>query len=292
MSRGGKLRLPARPASRDLRSAAARRSAECRDLELAGVLQRVADRRAVRGRPGVAASSDRASSEPGQLLEIEDVSPDVRLFRIVKPPGFSFAAGQYIRVGLQGVAKSRKYSIASAPHDPHLELCIERVAGGQLTTRLFDLATGARLQLADEAKGSFGLDPQSRTHLLVATVTGIAPLRSMLRDALHRRVPARFLVLHGASYADELAYRTELQTLATEHADVVYEPTVSRPTEPRNSNWTGHTGRVDPLASRLAATLDPGTTTVYACGNSGMVSNVRAALTAAGFTVRSEVFDD
>ena len=48
---------------------------------------------------------------------------------------------------------------------------------------------------------------------MVATVTGIAPLRSMLRDAMRRGIDAEFVVLHGASYADELPYHEELVAL-------------------------------------------------------------------------------
>jgi hypothetical protein len=50
------------------------------------------------------------------------------------------------------------------------------------------------------------------------------------------------------------------------------------------------TGRVDDLAVRTAAGLDPATTHVYATGNAGMIANVRAALGGAGFAVSTETF--
>jgi hypothetical protein len=77
---------------------------------------------------------------------------------------------------------------------------------------------------------------------MVGTVTGIAPLRSMLLDALHRGVDAEFVVLHGARYSDELPYFDELAALAASDPRVEYRPTVSRPTEPRNARWSGDTG--------------------------------------------------
>src|SRR5690606_30915220 len=100
-----------------------------------------------------------------------------------------FQAGQSIKLGLARSAVRRRYSIASAPHEPHLEFCIESVPGGLLSSLLFDVAPGDVLALAPSAKGAFTLETGRRRHVMVATVTGIAPLRSMLRDALHG--PAR-----------------------------------------------------------------------------------------------------
>ena len=122
---------------------------------------------------------------------------------------------------------------------------------------------------------------------MVATGTGIAPFRSMMRDAWHRRTGDRFIVLHGASYLDELPYRREL----SDAANVDYRPTVSRPTEVRNRGWSGLTGRVDELATVVASSLDAGTTHVYACGNGAMVDAVTQRLGSLGFPVAREVYD-
>ncbi len=213
----------------------------------------------------------------------------MRILRVGRPPGFRFEAGQYARVGV-GDGKGRKFSIASAPHDPDLEFCVEVRPGGRVTPRLFALTPGDEVTVSDQARGSFGLDTSIRRHLMIATVTGIAPMRSMWRDALHRDLAEEVVVLHGASFADELAYRNELETLAADEPRIRYEPTVSRPDDPRNTGWTGHRGRVDALASSLAAGFDPRTTRVYAAGNAGMVRNVADSLGAMGFEVLTEAY--
>jgi ferredoxin--NADP+ reductase len=227
---------------------------------------------------------------PGQVLEIEQVGPSVRIFRVGRPPGLRFRAGQYVKVGVPG-GRQGSFSLASAPHEAHVELCIELVPGGRLTPRLFSLAAGAPLELGTRAKGSFLLDRTGRTHLMVATVTGIAPLRSMLRAALHDGTSDSFVVLHGASHADELPYLEELRALAATDPRVRYVPTVSRPDDPRNVGWRGETGRVDALAVRVADSLDRVDTRAYACGNPGMVATVTRALRERGVSVTSEVFD-
>lgn len=237
-----------------------------------------------------ASSAGRVTGAPGRVLSITHVSPDVRIFRIGRPTSFEYRAGQYMKLGIEG-RRSGSFSLASAPHEPQLEFCIERIAGGRLTPAMFTLSVGSQVVLGDRAKGSLHLDPSVRTHLLVATVTGIAPVRGLVLQALRDRVPSRLMILHGASHADELPYATELAALAASHPRLSYVPTVSRPAEARNAGWSGATGRVDEHAIRAASTLDPASTQVLAIGNSGMISNVRTALGGRGFRVDTEAFD-
>jgi ferredoxin-NADP reductase len=288
-----------------LRRAATVRAGEAADPELARILDRVRTRRAERsGRggspmaravPGTEPASPPdapgtvSGGPPGQVLAIEQVGPAVRILRVGRPPGLQFKAGQYLRAGIAG-RRAKKFSLASAPHEPVVELCIELIPGGELTPLLFTIQVGAQLELSDTAKGSFLLDEQATRHVFVATVTGIAPLRSMLRDALHRGVGQEFVILHGASNAEDLPYRAELEALAAADPRVRYVPTVSQPQAAINQGWSGHTGRVDPLAVEVAATIPTAGTRVYACGNPGMVANVVRDLEAAGFTVSSEEF--
>lgn len=244
--------------------------------------------------PGRPRSIDRidgtlASARPGTVTEVIAVADGVRILRVARRPDLSFVAGQHVKLGIGGDGKRHSYTIASAPFEPHLEFCIELVPGGRLSPALFRLAAGDALDVGG-AKGSFVLDESKPTHLMVATVTGIAPFRSMVLDALERGQNDRFIVLQGASHADELAYREEFEGLAKNHANVEYAATVSRPSA-RSSGWTGHRGRVDPLAKTFATSLDPSSTAVYACGNSGMIANVTAAFRATGFPVHAEAFD-
>lgn len=245
--------------------------------------------------PGVRASAD----SPGLILAVTPTGPSVRIFRVARPTGFSFEAGQSVKLSVEGSSVRRRYSIASAPHEPHLEFCIEGVPGGRLTSQLFELAPGAALSLAARAKGSFTLEPNRRHHVMVATVTGIAPLRSMLREALFgssaatpEAASSKFWLLHGASYTDELPYADELTALASRDPRVHYAPTISRPWAARNRGWSGQQGRVDalvlPTLRALGAKRD---IAVYACGNPEMVRTVRESLEPLGYLVLDEAYD-
>ena len=228
------------------------------------------------------------TGQPGTVLSIEDVAADVRIIRVGRPPGLQFVAGQYVKLGVPG-KRNASYSLASAPHEAHVEFCVELIPGGRLSPSLFALRAGDAVTLSDAPKGKFLLE-SAPIHLMVATVTGIAPLRSMLRDALHRGSADEFVVLHGASHQDELPYLDELTALAGSSAHVTYRPTVSRPTAAQNAGWAQDVGRVDDLACRVSATVDSRRTHVYACGHPEMVRRVRGEL-GSTFPVSSEVFD-
>jgi ferredoxin-NADP reductase len=245
---------------------------------------------AAAGMAATAHNGGRPSAPPGTVLSIEPVGPGVRIFRVAPPADFRFRAGQYVKVG-RGDGKRRSFSLASAPHEPHLELCIALNPGGRLTPTLFTLHAGALLDIDPRPRGGFVLEPNARRHLMVATGTGIAPLRSMLRDALHTGARGEFVILHGASQADGLPYRDELVALAAADGRVRYEPTVSRPAPAQAPSGVVHTGRVDRLAAELSRSLDPRDTQAYVCGNPDMVTTVAAQLASAGFRVSREAFD-
>jgi ferredoxin--NADP+ reductase len=233
----------------------------------------------------------------GALLEAEivdrrDVTDDLMIVRLRPGAPYPFVPGQYCTIGVDGV--ERAYSIASAPHEGVLELVVERVADGALTPRLFRLRSGDRVSLRPRAKGTFTLDRAATTHLMVATVTGIAPFVSMIRTWRHASadgVAPAFRVLHGASFRHELVYADELTAVATRHPVAAsYVPTISRPADARNRDWMGATGRVDRLVEPHLESWRVSTqaTAVYACGHPAMVADVSERLRARGFRVKEE----
>lgn len=212
----------------------------------------------------------------------------MRRLRVTRPPGLVFEAGQHIKLGVAG-GKRTSFSIASAPHEPDIDLAVELRPGGRVTPGLFALRIGDVVELDNRAKGNLRL-AASGHHLMIATVTGIAPLRSLLRAALHRGTTDRFTILHGASHADELVFRDELLDLAAHDTRIAYHPTISRPGAAENAAWTGATGRVDGLARQLAGALDPATTHVYAVGHAGMIDAVRKDLGGLDFAISTESY--
>ena len=229
-----------------------------------------------------------------RILERRDITDDLMLIWIEKPEGFSFKAGQYCTIGRDGV--ERAYSIVSAPHEKTLELFVELVPlpEGVLTPILWELGPGDILSIRPRAKGIFTFKPKYLNHLLVATVTGVVPYISYLRDYLERSDTShRFYVLFGASYVDEFVYDKELEKLASEQPQLVrFVPTVSRPDDHRNSGWSGETGRVNTIVEKYADQFGLGAedTLVYACGHPGMIEDVKERMLPKGFDIEEERF--
>jgi ferredoxin-NADP reductase len=231
--------------------------------------------------------SSRALAE---VIECRDVTADLKVIKVRPEVSFAFQPGQYLKLEIEGV--KRRYSLVSAPHERFLEFFIERVPNGKLSPRLWRLRCGDLVTIRPRAKGKFVLDARFSNHLMLATVTGIGPFVSILRSCLyHQPGSHRFYVLHGASYQDEFAYSAELQDMAAAHPDLVtYVPTISRPGDVRNTQWTGATGRVNTIAESYVMSfgLDAGSTLLYACGHPQMIADIQARFAPKGFRVKEE----
>ena len=236
------------------------------------------------------------------IVRREDITAD--LFVVWLQPevaSFTFKPGQYITVGLEGI--ERPYSIVSAPYERLIELFVERVPvehGGQLTPLLHARRVGDVVSIRPRAKGRFSLQSSARNHVMVATVTGVAPYVSIVRQFVHDYPAAiesgewhRFFIVHGASYRDEFVYDRELRALSDRcPRSIHYVSTVSRPSDPRNAGWEGATGRVNLIIEECLTrwSLPTQGTVVYLCGNPGMIDDVNARLAPAGWSILTEQY--
>lgn len=238
----------------------------------------------------------RPARNPGpqglRVVARQNVAEHGLIFRIERPPQFTFQPGQYVRLALGGIR--RNYSIVSAPHEPFLEFFADLVPGGRMSSRLAALRIGEVVTLASGPRGRLTMNKDFPEQVMVATGSGIAPFVSILRACLAGAEKRhRFHVFHGVSYQDEFGYHTELAAMATAHPQqMTYLPTVSRPEDRRNATWSGLTGRVhsllEPYFQRNA--LDLHATIIYACGNTGMIRAVQQQFSSRGFTIRTERF--
>ena len=210
--------------------------------------------------------------------------PEVRL---------QFKAGQYCTIGAEGV--ERPYSIVSSPSETEIELFIELIPPpeGELTPILHELIQGDTVTMRPRAKGLFVLKPEFQNHVMIATVTGVAPFVSMLRAHIGSPTQGhRFFVFEGASYFDEFGYDQELFDMSNTQDEIKFIPTVSRPNDKKNSIWTGETGRVNSIFYSYMDRycLDASDTVVYACGHPLMIEDVRLRLEGTGMELVEERF--
>jgi CDP-4-dehydro-6-deoxyglucose reductase, E3 len=207
---------------------------------------------------------------PVRVLHVERPSESLVLLRLERPPQYSFEAGQFLYV-YRGDLR-RAYSIASAPEDPHLELGVKRVDDGPMSTALYDLEPGAQIEIT-RALGAFRFESGPDVPVVfLATGTGVAPFRSMLR-VLHAKGDARPLWLFlGSREAANLPYHAEFEQLSRTWPAFRYVPVLSKGA----LYWPGERGWIqEALLKRFP---HPRNLDAYVCGIKRMVDDVRTLL--------------
>src|ERR671928_429571 len=249
---------------------------------------------------------------------IRVLKEDLVIFRITPTDGQvpEFKAGQFVTIGLnnpnEGKIVRRAYSIASPPEQKkYFELLVRWVRKplpGRLTTELFNIKEGEDITWV-KPTGIFTINekmhdgtPDNRRMVLIGGGTGLAPFISY---ALHLKSigsKREIVILHGASYVDELSYKELLTDLENESLDsgkgkwnFRYRASISRPQEWFNRSWAGQKGRVEsflrpkagkdlsPLEELIGEKVTPENTSFYICGWQGTVDGALDYLIPKGF---------
>jgi ferredoxin--NADP+ reductase len=240
--------------------------------------------------------------QKARIIFRKDHTEDLWSIRVRPEHPLAFKPGQYATLGIEedGKVVERSYSICSSPHEVEVEFFFELVMKGRVTPPLYHRQVGDTLLMRRNAKGTFTFDGKSghKQHLLVCTVTGVAPYvsiaRALAREARQgRHLEAKLVVLQAASRSWEFAYRDELEALAREFPWFSYIPVISRPWEDRE--WKGEVGRVEDILRKYVdeLKLEPQHTTVYLCGHPQMIENGKGILRRRGFlkeSIRGEVY--
>jgi ferredoxin-NADP reductase len=150
------------------------------------------------------------------------------VLRLDVPDRVDHWVGQHYVVRLtaeDGYRAQRSYSVASAPLDPLVELYVERLEDGEVSTYLADVVEpGDELDVRGPIGGWFVWDVDS-VAVGVGGGSGVVPLVAMLRQAvhlgraelLHLAVASRTLV--ELPYAEELVAAGALVALSREDAE-------------------------------------------------------------------------
>jgi ferredoxin--NADP+ reductase len=239
-----------------------------------------------------------------QVTKRVDFAPDLWMIRIRCGGEFKFIPGQYATLGVErdGKRVERPYSIVSSPSEDEIEFFFELVPEGALTPLLHKLQPGDTLLMRKVPKGRFTLETEKgpTNHLLISTVTGVAPFVSYVRTLSKEWKEGRFdgthklFLLNGASRPWEFGYKEELTEFERELPWFKYVPTVSRPWD--HSDWSGEIGRADDVLRKYADHWDlvPGNTLAYLCGHPEMIEHSKAILKRRGFldkgAVKEEVY--
>ena len=205
-----------------------------------------------------------------ELIARSQLSPRVELLTFLAAEPFVRSAGQYVLLTL-GEGSSHAFSIAS-PFDPRAPGRFEiAVARGTTAGRVLELELGSTVMVT----GPSGVLvwKADAPALLIATGTGISPLRALVLEQLAQSSRVPLTLLFGCRDASEELWGAEFTRLATEHPRFRYLPTHSQPLPGHG----GRVGRVQAYLPELVRALGPDLR-AYLCGHTPMVNDCTALL--------------
>jgi ferredoxin--NADP+ reductase/benzoate/toluate 1,2-dioxygenase reductase subunit len=178
---------------------------------------------------------------------------------------FPFKPGQHISLGIHGNYQSREYSIYSGANDENLEVLVKEVENGYFTPRLRKLKAGDLVEIHGPF-GKFGMSPkvaESGKFVFIASGTGIAPFRSMIRTYPE----LEYQLIHGVRKSTEAYDRNE------------YSPGryVLCTSQDPMGNYHGR------LTGYLKESVFASDIQFYLCGNSSMIFDALEILKKKGF---------
>lgn len=225
----------------------------------------------------------------------ELVAERTMAFHFDKPGGFRFKAGQTLDLTLLNPPETdaegnvRTFSIASAPHDDDLVVAT-RMRGTAFKRVLASIAMGTVLQ-AEGPGGSFTLHQDVRKPAVFLTGgIGITPFRSMIRDAVARKLAQPLWLFYSNARPEDAAFLDELQHIADTAPSVHFVPTMTDMAK-SGRQWSGATGLIN--REMISGHLPLFGPTYYIAGPPAMVVAMRKMLAASGVEdgdIRSEDF--
>lgn len=257
---------------------------------------------------------------------MELLKEDLVVVRIVPENGMpNYVTGQFLTIGLpipseQKIVR-RAYSIASHPENrDYFEFVIRWVRKplpGRVTSELFYASVGDEVYLGAPTGQELLIEdrlpngkPDTRRIVCVGGGTGIAPFVAYAKHLHDTGDKRQVVVLHGASYVDELSYKRLFTDLESESKargkdewNFLYRAAISRPKEFFNRSWNGHVGRVEsffkpnkqgvsPIDELVGEEVTPENTRVYICGYQGTIDGVIEYLAPKGFVTKDNKHPD
>lgn len=267
------------------------------------------------------------SEVKAKITYMELLKEDLVIIRLVPNTGMpKYKTGQFLTIGVPIPTEKkivrRAYSIASHPENrDYFEFVIRWVRKplpGRVTTELFYAnvgdevwlgePTGAALQISEKRPNG---QKDERRVICVGGGTGLAPFIAFAKHFHDTDDRREIVVLHGASYVDELSYKrllTELEEESDKRGrdkwNFRYKAAISRPKEFFNRSWNGHTGRVEsfftsnkktgmsPVEDMVGERITPDNTIIYICGYQGTIDGVIDAVGDRGFVTEHEKNQD
>jgi ferredoxin-NADP reductase len=223
----------------------------------------------------------------GAFAETEDITT----FRMARPEGFAFSAGQFtsVKINIDGHPVVRCYTISSAPEAAgYFEISVKR-QGLMSGTLHASIRPGSMVSVMPPAGGFSYPSGDDRPLALLAGGVGITPMMSMLRHAVAADPTRRVTLLYSVHTHHDVAFGDELRFIASRHPQVKIVKTTTR--GPHTTDCLS--GRID--GRMVTEQIEDVANTVFMiCGPTPMLECMETTLADLGVPdgqIRSEAFE-
>lgn len=211
------------------------------------------------------------------------------VLELLEPKTIEFTAGQFLMYQVSETVK-RAYSVASTPlENTKVELFIDIAPGGPASQYFSSVAEGTNCSFM-APYGQFTLRDTPHDKIFLAGSTGVAPMRSMIKDYLANMSnwtnKTNMMLYFGVNKTEEMFLLEELSSLEFEHPNFHFIPVVQNV---EHGDWAGEKGLVtEPL---FRNTSDLKGKDFYLCGSPAMVPAVKQQLLDKG-VVQENIFNE
>jgi ferredoxin-NADP reductase len=230
----------------------------------------------------------RLTWQVGTVTAVREETSTARTIVLDVPHWPGHLAGQHVDVRLtaeDGYSAERSYSIASAPGADQLELTVQRLPDGEVSSYLADvLEVGYPLELRGPIGGWFVWEPDTPGPvLLVAGGSGVVPLMAMIRTREATGSHAPFRLVYSVRSPDTALYTEEL-ALRQHRGDGLDVTYLYTRTAPPGSPFPA--GRINAGVLASAGWPPDRHPAVFVCGPTGFVETTADLLVSAGHDSR------
>ncbi|RFA29211.1 oxidoreductase [Alkalilimnicola ehrlichii] len=221
-----------------------------------------------------------------KVVAIEPETDDAVTIHFKQPllRKISYSAGQYLsfEVDTGDGRVCRAYSLSSTPGiDKHLSITVKRVQGGKVSTQFVHALSAGDSVKTFGAQGSFVHTPsprQPRHLVLFAGGSGISPLFSILKSALHFEPGSYVSLVYCNRTPESVIFRDKLTKLQTQFPGrLAIRHIFSQPQPDQPANRLTHQGATELFSSLQRQSEQP--VEYYLCGPSGLMEQALEALT-------------
>jgi Na+-transporting NADH:ubiquinone oxidoreductase subunit F len=164
----------------------------------------------------------------GRVTEIEALTHDIKRFNIelIEPKTISFKSGQYVVVE-PVPGETRAYSIASLRREnERISLEVKKVPNGLCSTYLHALQMGEELAFFGPY-GDFYLRNTPNKVICVAGGVGLAPMKSIIDEALTEQTGRKVELYYGARTIDDMYDYEKYISLTMDNENFKFYPALS-----------------------------------------------------------------